>query len=57
MAKNVKNSHFSFARIFILAESMQLKNSPLLESVKRCRKPASDIKQKENINKIKPFVN
>jgi hypothetical protein len=35
MAKNVQNSHFSFARIFILAESTQLRSSPLLEAAER----------------------
>ena len=35
MAKNVQNSHFSFARIFILAESTQLRSSPLHEAAKR----------------------
>ena len=27
MAKNVQNSHFSFSRIFILAESTQFRSS------------------------------
>ena len=35
MAKNVQNSHFSFARIFILAESTQLRSSPLHEAAER----------------------
>jgi hypothetical protein len=35
MAKNVQNSHFSFARIFILAESTQLRSSPLHEAAAR----------------------
>jgi hypothetical protein len=38
MAKNVKNSHFSFSRIFILAESTQLRSSPLLEAAERWQK-------------------
>jgi hypothetical protein len=41
MAKNVQNSHFSFARIFILAESTQSRSSPLHEAAERqaVRKP------------------
>ncbi len=35
MAINVQNSHFSFARIFILAESTQLRSSPLHEAPER----------------------
>jgi hypothetical protein len=35
MAKNVQNSHFSFARIFILLENMPLRSSPLLEAAER----------------------
>jgi len=35
MAKNVQNSHFSFARIFIIAESTQLRSSPLHEAAER----------------------
>ncbi|MEY4834862.1 MAG: hypothetical protein RI980_977 [Bacteroidota bacterium] len=37
MAKNVQNSHFSFARIFILVENMPLRSSPLLEAAERYR--------------------
>jgi hypothetical protein len=32
MAKNVQNSHFSFARNFILMENMSLRNPPLLQA-------------------------
>jgi hypothetical protein len=39
MAKNVQNSHFSFARIFILVENMSLRSSPLHEAAERYRKP------------------
>jgi hypothetical protein len=35
MAKNVQNSHFSFARIFILVENMPLRSSPLHEAAER----------------------
>jgi hypothetical protein len=35
MAKNVQNSHFSFARIFILVENMSLRSSPLHEAAER----------------------
>ena len=35
MAKNVQNSHFSFARIFTLVENMSLRSSPLLEAAER----------------------
>jgi hypothetical protein len=35
MAKNVQNSHFSFARIFILVEIMPLRSSPLHEAAER----------------------
>jgi hypothetical protein len=42
MAKNVQNSHFSFARIFILAESTQLRSSPLHEAAERYKSVASE---------------
>jgi hypothetical protein len=35
MAKNVQNSHFFFARIFILVENMPLRSSPLHEAAER----------------------
>jgi hypothetical protein len=35
MAKNVQNSNFSLTRIFILAESTQLRSSPLHEAAER----------------------
>jgi hypothetical protein len=35
MAKNVQNSYFSFARIFILVENMPLRSSPLHEAAER----------------------
>ena len=46
MAKNVQNSHFSFARIFILVENMSLRSSPLHEAAERqaVKKPPFSIK-------------
>ena len=35
MAKNVQNSHFSFARNIILVENMSLRSSPLHEAAER----------------------
>jgi hypothetical protein len=35
MAKNMQNSHFSFARIFLLVENMPLRSSPLHEGAER----------------------
>lgn len=37
MAKNAVNSHFSFARNFILAEKSRFRSSPLLVAANRCR--------------------
>jgi len=37
MAKNVQNSHFSFARNIILVENKRLRSSPLHEAAERYR--------------------
>jgi hypothetical protein len=39
MAKNVQNSHFSFARNIILTENMSLRSSPLHEAAERSHSP------------------
>jgi hypothetical protein len=46
MAKNVQNSHFSFARNIILVENMSLRSSPLHEAAERqaVKKPLFPIK-------------
>ena len=46
MAKNVQNSHFSFARIFILVENMSLRSSPLHEAAERYQQ---FLKTRENL--------
>jgi len=35
MVKNLQNSHFYFARIFILELNMSLRSSPFLEAANR----------------------
>jgi hypothetical protein len=35
MAKNMQNSHFSFAKIFILVENMSLRSKPHHEAENR----------------------
>jgi hypothetical protein len=41
MAKNVQNSHFSFARNIILVENKRLRSSPLLEAAERWEQGAN----------------
>ena len=43
MAKNVQNSHFSFARIFTLVENMSLRSSPLHEAAERYTQMCDEI--------------
>jgi hypothetical protein len=49
MAKNVQNSHFSFARIFILVENMPLRSSPLHEAAERYEQVSEKSAKYENI--------
>jgi hypothetical protein len=51
MAKNVQNSHFSFARIFILVENTLLRSSPLHEAAERWQSACSIEPKNQKIHK------
>jgi hypothetical protein len=55
MAKNVQNSHFSFARIFILVENMPLRSSPLHEAAERYQQEFAKSTPTNSVNKLPYF--
>jgi DNA polymerase IIIc chi subunit len=55
MAKNVQNSHFSFARIFILVENIPLRSSPLHEAAERYKQAKKNGYNIKDIRKIEEY--